>query len=162
MSGRSQTVRASLVVLAAVATLGAAPVAPLAGTADVAQRITPPKARADYSGRTDERKKLTLSVASRASVEIVAIEFACGRVTGRTSLQDIEIRKPSRNERAYRFGIRAYALVGYSDDRRDENGRVVVQGRFSRTAKTAEGWLRVESRRCGSSGKVDWRARERR
>jgi hypothetical protein len=149
--------RASLAVLCAVTLLG---VTQVAGAA----KRTPPKEGAEYSGRTDERQKLTLNVASSELVQIVAFKFACdddATITGSTSLQDIEIRKPSRHKRYYRLAIRAFALVGYSDEKPEDNGLITIKGRFSRTARRIEGVLRVKTPRCGSTGTVEWRARKK-
>jgi len=118
-----------------------------------AVQVTKPKS-GTYSGRTDEGRKLTL-VISGGDVSYVAFRFDCGQGAGATSLQSIRlVRSPA----GYRFRLDAHASVTYSYNRPDENAAVLVEGRFSRTARSATGRLRVRTPRC-DSGYVAWRAK---
>lgn len=92
---------------------------------------------------------------SGRSVEIVALSFPCGEVSGRASLNNFRLKRTSKG---YRFNADANALVGYSDEAPDENGRVHVSGRFARNAETVRGHIRVRTPRCADTGHLDWRA----
>jgi hypothetical protein len=108
-----------------------------------------------YTGRAGGRPGLLLYVTGR-SVSIVAFPFACGRVTGRTSLSDMVIRRVAGR---YRFALRAHSIVSYSDERPDQNATVEIRGTFSRLGTAASGTLRVKSSRCGDRRDVPWSAR---
>jgi hypothetical protein len=118
-----------------------------------AAKVRVPRSGA-YNG-TARGKPITIYTSGK-SIQIVAFDFACHNVSGvkgRTSLNAIKLTKTSKG---YKFGIRAYASITYSDDHPDENGKVAISGRFSRTGKSAKGVLRVKSSRCGDTGSVKW------
>ena len=118
--------------------------------------VTAPKSGAKYSGRTDQDRRLDLVISGK-SVQIVAFDFACGRkAIARTGLQEIQLKHSAKG---YRFGIVANGIVSYSDDEPDENAEIAIRGRFSRTAKTVVGVLRVETPRCHHTGPIEWRAK---
>jgi hypothetical protein len=106
-----------------------------------------------YAGRTGEGRKLTL-VIDGGGVQYVAFRVTCGKGAGATSLQSISL---VRSATGYRFKLDAHALVGYSDNRPDENGAVLAEGRFSPSARTATGRVRVRAPHC-RTGYVAWRA----
>jgi hypothetical protein len=115
-------------------------------------------ASAPYTGTTKQGLGLGLSVAGQ-SIELASIEFKCGDATGRTVLNDIELRL---TRRGYAFDLPAHGGASYSDDRPDENVAVELSGRFATNGKSARGRLRVKSPSCGSSGPVAWTVRRRR
>jgi hypothetical protein len=134
--------------IAALVVLGAA--------AAVHADATPSKPGAKYTGKTAQGTKLTLMVSGK-KVDIVAFEFNCGRKTvGATSLQDLPLK---RTDAGYTFNVSANGIVSYRDEQPDENAEVAIRGRFSRSAKTVAGVLRVASPRCHHTGPVDWRAK---
>jgi hypothetical protein len=130
----------------------AAPKVPAAPHAEPGVR--PPQAGI-YSGRTAERRKLTLLVSGR-SIDIVAFAFGCGKASARTSLNDLRLTKAPNG---YRFAIRAHGIVSFSDDRVDENAAIDLDGRFSRTGRSVTGRLRVKAPGCTDTGRLGWRAR---
>jgi hypothetical protein len=100
--------------------------------------------------------KLFMSVSAK-TIDVLALNFPCGpgKGKGRMSLDDIALRKTSRG---YKFSIKAHGIVGYSDGHPEENGVMSISGQFTRRAKSASGRYQAWSRRCGASGKLDWRA----
>lgn len=137
-----------------------APAAALSGAADAAKH-KPSTVKAPstgkYKGFTAERLELTLYI-SGDSVELVAFGFKCGDAVGRTSLNDIMLRKSTGG---YKFAIRAYGSVTFSDNRPDENAAFDIRGRFSRSAKTVTGLFRAKVPRCPDTRAVRWSARRR-
>ncbi|HEX8120892.1 MAG TPA: hypothetical protein VF549_06460 [Solirubrobacteraceae bacterium] len=108
------------------------------------------------SGTYTARKgRFLLSVAGR-SIDIAAFDFRCRTTIGRTSLNAIAIK---RARGRWRFSIRTFGSVTYSDDHPDENAKVLISGAFSRDAKRVTGTLEVRSPHCGSTGSVAWAAR---
>jgi hypothetical protein len=126
------------------------------GEADLGQApVVTPKAGWKYSGKTEQRRRVTLQTGSR-SIEIVGFSFACGQhVAGYTSLSSIRLRS---SDSGYRFKISAHGIVSYSDERPDQNASIALSGRFSRTAKTVQGLVRVKTPRCRDTGDLTWRA----
>jgi hypothetical protein len=165
MEGKVRTVEQDKVILvpardrliagAAVAALALAPFAALPAAAGAAKHRKAPKAGAHYAGHTGDGGEFTLDVADKKTVKIVAFQFDCGNVTGRTSLQDIPIKK---TKKGYKFRIEAYGIVTYSDEKQDENGKIDVSGKFSKGAKQVTGQLRVRPPRCHDTGKIHWTA----
>jgi hypothetical protein len=100
-------------------------------------------------------KRVTLSV-SGTSIELAAIQFPCGEVTGRTNLNDIPLKKTSKG---YAFFIRAHGNITYSDEQADENGLIQLSGRFARYGRSVVGHVRVDSRRCEDTGTLKWRSK---
>jgi hypothetical protein len=125
----------------------------LVPAAVAATSVTAPESGSSYeSGKPYD---LILQVRGR-SVEIVSFSFPCkGEVTGRTSLNDFRLK---RTKKGYRFNADASGIVTYSDEQGDENASTHISGRFSRTAGSLRGHLRVRSKRCGNTGNLSWRA----
>jgi hypothetical protein len=93
-------------------------------------------------------------VTSGRSIQLAAFSFRCDSTRGRTSLNDVRLR---RTRRGYRFEIRTFGSVSFEDGRPDENAQVRFRGRFSRSAKSVRGAFRVTSASC-RSGIVEWTA----
>jgi hypothetical protein len=136
--------------LAAAAMLAVVPIA------DAAKKKPPVKApkSGQYSGMPRGRD-LTLYVSGK-SIQIVAFSFACADTAGRTSLNDIRLKKTSKG---YKFALNAHGNISFKDEQPDENGTVAIAGRFTRDGKRAKGTFRVKSQRCGNTGNVEWRAK---
>lgn len=124
----------------------------LTASAGAATTVRAPKSGSEY--RSGSPSDVVMRIAGR-SVEIVAISFPCGDVTGRTSLNDFRLK---RTTKGYRFNADAHGLVGYSDEASDQNADVHISGRFALDAKTVRGHIRVRSKRCGDTGDLKWRA----
>jgi hypothetical protein len=124
----------------------------LAGTAPslAASTVKAPKS-GTYTGYPGA---MTLYVSGK-SLSLVAFSFKCGQAKGRTSLNDVKLKK---TKKGYAFSIKAHGNVTYSDDQPDENGAVNFSGRFSKSGKSSAGVFRVKTPRCGSTGDVKWRA----
>jgi hypothetical protein len=114
-------------------------------------KIATPRGR--YTSRTVE-----LRVSSR-SIDLAAFTFKCRATTGRISLNALRLKKTRRGWRLP--ATRIFGSATYADDHPDENARVDVSGRFSSTARSARGTLRVKSPHCGDTGARDWSARRR-
>jgi len=97
---------------------------------------------------------MTLYVSGK-SLSLAAFSFKCGQVHGRTSLNDIRLKK---TKNGYTFSVKTHGNVTYTDDHPDENAAVRMSGRFSKTGKSSAGTFRVRTPRCGSTGDVKWRA----
>ncbi|HEX6388710.1 MAG TPA: hypothetical protein VFZ89_04680 [Solirubrobacteraceae bacterium] len=97
-----------------------------------------------------------LMIVSGRSIQIAAFDFTCRGTRGRTSLNDIAIRKERGR---WRFSERMGASVSYADGRPDENAWVRFSGRFSPTAVEAAGSFEVSTPRCGRVGPRTWSAR---
>jgi hypothetical protein len=104
---------------------------------------------------TARKGRFLINVAGR-SIDIAAFDFRCRSTIGRTSLNTIPIK---RSRGRWRFSIRTYGNVTYSDDHVDENAKVRFSGAFSRDARLVTGNLEVRSPHCGSTGSVAWAAR---
>ena len=124
----------------------------LPAAAGSATTVKAPKSGSEY--RSGPPSDVFMRISGR-SVEILALSFPCGEVTGRTSVNDFRLKRTSKG---YRFNADANGLVGYSDEAADENAAVHVSGRFALDAKTVRGHVRVTSRRCGATGDLKWRA----
>jgi hypothetical protein len=140
------TVRARIAAAVAVLSVAAPVAAPSASLQDGAK---PP--RGTYEGRSG----VTLSV-SGATISTAAFNFACRRTTGRTTLNEIPLR---RSRGRWRFSIRTFGSATYRDDHPDENVRVRFSGVFSRNEARVTGTFVVRSPHCGSTGEVQWSAR---
>ena len=90
------------------------------------------------------------------SIQVAAISFKCGTVTGRTALNDVPV---TRRRGRYRFSISAHGGVTYSDDESSDNAAIRFSGRFTPTARRALGTFRIRTPRCGRTGPVEWSAR---
>ncbi len=99
--------------------------------------------------------RVQLSVAP-GSIQVAALSFRCGTVTGRTALNDVPI---TRRRGRYRFSISAHGGVTYSDDESADNAAIRFSGRFTPTARRALGTFRIRTPRCGRTGTVEWSAR---
>jgi hypothetical protein len=135
--------RIALVICAAV--LAAMPATAAAAT------VKAPKSGSSYE--SGPPFSVLVQISGR-SVEIAAFNFGCKDVFGRTSVNDFRLK---RTEKGYRFHAAAKAIASYSDGT-DENVSVRFSGRFSRSAKTVRGHLRVKSTRCSDTGYFRWRA----
>ncbi|HEY0633512.1 MAG TPA: hypothetical protein VGC98_15755 [Thermoleophilaceae bacterium] len=145
-SRRSRT-RTVAVWIAAAATL-----VPLVAAAP---SVAVSKVKAPKSGTyTGYPGGMTLFVSGK-SISFIGFSFKCGGSSGRTSLNDIKLKKAKNG---YKFAIKAHGNVTYADDHPDENAAVNVSGRFSKTGKSSVGVFRVKSPRCGSTGDVKWKA----
>jgi hypothetical protein len=152
---RKITIRGRVTTGAAVAALGLAPFA--ASPAAVAGswgKPPPPKVKAPKSGSQYSGNHGLVLYISGKMIQLAAFDFKCGTTTGRTSLNDIKLKK---TDKGYKFGIDAHGSISFRDERPDENGAVHLNGRFSRNAKTAAGKFRVKSAHC-STGDVKWTA----
>lgn len=128
----------------------------LSATAAEAQTTT---VRAPKSGsvyRSGAPSDVFMRIAGR-SVEIVSLNFPCGDVMGRASLNGFRLKRTSKG---YRFNADANGLVGYSDEAPEENGRLHISGRFTVDAKRVRGHIRAKTKRCGDTGDLKWRAKK--
>jgi len=142
-------------ILAAIALTVAPAAVPAAATGSGSKRkVKAPKSGSQYDGN----HKLVMYISGK-SIELVAFDFRCGNTTGRTSLDDIPLRK---TKKGYRFGVKAHGSISFADGSPDENGAVNISGRFGRRAKTVAGHFRVKSPSCGDRGSVKWHASVRR
>lgn len=137
-----------VVCIAAVVAAVAGLLAPAAGGAE------PRRPSGVYSAAAD---RWLLSVAGR-SIQIAAFDFDCGETKARISVNGIRIRKARGR---WRFTARLNGIVTYADERPDENGRLRVTGRFSRSARLVTGTLRVTTPACGTTREQQWRASRR-
>ncbi|MDQ3742009.1 MAG: hypothetical protein M3320_04745 [Actinomycetota bacterium] len=103
---------------------------------------------------TYESGKVLLSVAG-GSIVLASFEFPCRRTTGRTSLNDVPVK---RRRGRWRFSIRSAGSATYADDHPDENVRITFRGRFSPSARTAAGTFVVNSPYCGRTREISWTA----
>jgi hypothetical protein len=113
-----------------------------------------PSVKAPRDGQWTGKRNLLLIV-SGDSIEVAAFDFPCGEAKGRTTLNDIPLKK---TKRGYKFSTQAHGNVTYSDDHPDQNGAVGMSGRFSRRGRGPHGNLQVITPRCGNTGKLSWRA----
>jgi hypothetical protein len=117
----------------------------------------PVKAPADdYDGTTGQRRGITL-IASGRSIELASFAFRCGYGDGRISLNAVALR---RTRKGYAFSVKANGSVTYSDGYPDENAAVSLSGRFNPAATRAAGHIRVNSPRCGDTGRVPFTAKK--
>lgn len=130
-----------------VAVVGAALLAPTA----LAQTVQAPRSGSTYKGSPG---RVAIAI-SGDSMGLVAFGFRCRSTTGRTSLNDVALKRTSKG---YAFAARVSGNVTFADGRPDENAAIRLEGRFSRTARSVRGRFRVSSRRC-RTGYVDWTAR---
>ena len=63
-----------------------------------------------------------------------------------------------KTRKGYAFSTKAKGTVSYADGQPDQNGTVVLSGRFSRTGRSVGGTRKVKTPRCGDTKRVDWRA----
>ena len=95
---------------------------------------------------TGQRGQLLISVTGR-SIELAAFDFPCRRTTGRTSLNDIPIR---RARGRWRFSIRTFGIATYRDDFPDENARIRFTGRFTPNGRRVTGTVTFTTPHCGN------------
>jgi hypothetical protein len=138
--------------IASVSVAAATALVPLAATATslAASTVKAPRS-GTYTGHPGG---MTLYVSGK-SISLAAFSFKCGEAHGRTSLNDMRLKK---TKKGYAFSLKAHGNVTYSDDQPDENAAVNISGRFSKSGKSSVGVFRVKSPRCGSTGDVKWRA----
>ena len=136
--------------LAAMLAVLALALTPAAVAAAHQPKVKAPKSGSEYDGN----HKLVIYISGK-SIELVAFNFRCGDTTGRTSLNDIPLKK---TKKGYRFAIKAHGSITFADGRPDENGAINISGRFGRRAKRVAGHFRVKSPSCGNTGVVAWKA----
>jgi hypothetical protein len=108
-----------------------------------------------FTGQAGKGRKLTLWIAGK-SVELVSFQFGCPGVLGTTNLDSIPLTKAKSG---YRFAIKSYGGVTYSDGLRPENVAISIRGQFDRPGMSARGALSVTSHRCGTLRGIRWSAR---
>jgi hypothetical protein len=138
---------ARLVAAASAAILALVPVA------DAAKRTVKAPKSGQYNG-SPRGKALTLYVSGK-SIQLAAFGFACAGSSGRTSLNDVRLKKTTKG---YKFGISAHGSITFADNYPDQNGAIELYGRFSLDGKSAKGTFRVKSPRCHDTGSIKWRA----
>ena len=107
----------------------------------------------DYTGPRDLFMR-----ASGDSIEIIAFNFPCRKhpkAHGRTSLNDIPLKK---RDEGYKFSIKLYGIVTYSNNHPDQNGVTSISGQFGPKANSAHGRFQTSTRYCGPTGKLKWSA----
>jgi hypothetical protein len=107
-----------------------------------------------YDGGTEQHKPITLYISGK-SIDLAAFSFKCTGTGGRTSLNGIKLIKAKNG---YKFSLKANGSISFADEQPDENGKVDIAGRFTKSGKRATGTLRVRSSRC-HTGTLDWRAK---
>jgi hypothetical protein len=132
---------------AAVAVLALVPAAEAAK-----QKVKAPKS-GQYNGHP-RGKDLMLFVSGK-SIQLASFSFKCKGTSGRTNLDDIRLKKTSKG---YRFALDAHGSISFADGQPDENGKVSISGRFTRSGKKPTGVFRVRSPRCGDTGNIKWSA----
>jgi hypothetical protein len=140
-------VTAKLAGAVAVATLALVPLA------DAAKQTVKVPRSGQYKGHPRGRD-LTLYVNGK-SIDLAAFSFKCADTTGRTNLNGIQLKKTSNG---YKFALDAHGSIGFADGKTDENGKVAISGRFTRSGKKATGVFRVRSPRCHDTGNIKWGA----
>lgn len=135
--------KAALVAL--VATLGLA----LPAAADE-QKVKVPR-----SGTWTGPRKAVMIVSGK-SIDLLAFNFPCRKTKGRTSLNDIALRKTSEG---YKFSVSVHGNVSYQDEHVDQNGVISMSGQFNRRGTKVAGRFRVTTKHCGDTGKLDWSAK---
>jgi hypothetical protein len=95
---------------------------------------------------------------SDKEIALLSVKFPCRDhdTKGTTSLNDIPLRK---TKRGYKFSIEAHGNATYDDGHPDQNVAIGISGQFTRDAKRVSGRYVVHSAYCGSTGKLDWRAK---
>ena len=145
--------RSRIVTVSVFAVISAALVPGALGAARPVVKV--PSSGATYRGVTDDRQKVSLFPSGKA-LQIFALNFVCvGKVVGSTSLEGIKL---TRTDLGYKFSIRAHGIVSYKDGKPDENASINLSGRFSRSARSVTGRVRVRSPRCRSTTFHDWHA----
>jgi hypothetical protein len=143
-SGRSSRAAATAAALALSAAL-----VPLA--ADAAKSSIHAPKSGTYDGGTQQHKPITLYISGK-SIDLAAFSFKCTGTEGRTSLNAIKLVK---GKNGWKFSLKAHGNISFKDEQPDENGKVDIAGRFTRSGKKATGTLRVRSSRC-HTGTLDW------
>lgn len=101
---------------------------------------------------TGDAGSLILSVTGRV-IDLAALDFPCGKTSGRVSFNDIRI---GRKKGRWRFSLIIYGSVTFADGAPDENGRFRFSGRFSPSGRLAVGRLSHRVRHCGDAGERAW------
>jgi hypothetical protein len=122
-----------------------------ATSATAAEPVRAPRSGSMYHGL---RYHVDLFISGR-SIELLAFNFPCGDTSGRISLNAIKLR---RSDRGYRFYAVTHGNATYRDGKPDQNAGVHIRGLFTRDARVVRGRFRVTTPRCGSSGRLRWRA----
>jgi hypothetical protein len=130
------------------------PVPPPAVARAALSKVKPPQS-GKYGGHAGPHRDLVLYTSGK-SIQLAAFDFACGATSGRTSLNDIPMKK---SKKGYKFAIKASGSASFADERPDENVRIQFQGRFGRTGRAAVGTLRVRAAGCPDTGVVKWSAK---
>ncbi|HWT92303.1 MAG TPA: hypothetical protein VN238_04855 [Solirubrobacteraceae bacterium] len=122
-----------------------------AGPAAAAE-VRKPRAGTTYTGSPG---KVELTVGT-SGLDLVAFSVRCGTTTARAALNGVALK---RTRRGYALAFRGRAGFTYADDEDGANGSVTLTGRFSTTAKSARGTVRVRVARCGTRT-LRWTARQ--
>jgi hypothetical protein len=133
---------------AMAATMAASALAAPAGAATAVKRPS-----GKYTGVTSQNGSAILKVSKdRKYVKLVGFQFYCDEKTvGFTGLKNLRLKKTSKGYKFSASGITSSAA--YSDDT-SEDGTVAVSGRFKRDAKSVFASFRVQTPRCGDTGRV--------
>jgi hypothetical protein len=107
-----------------------------------------------YDGGTQQHKPITLYI-SRKSIDLAAFSFKCRGTEGQSGLNAIKLVKAKNG---YKFSLKAHGSISFKDEQPDENGKIDIAGRFTKSGVKATGTLRVRSPRC-QTGSLDWRVR---
>ena len=142
--------RSRVAIMAAA--LASASVAVPVGALAAKNTVKAPKS-GTYTGPTAQKRHVTVYISGK-TVMLVGFDFKCQGTDGQTSLNDIKLKKTSKG---YKFALKAHGSITFKDEQPDENGRVDVAGRFTRSGKRAAGYFRVRSNRC-HTGAVEWTA----
>jgi hypothetical protein len=138
-------------IAAGAAAVAATVVPAAAGAAKTA--VHAPKA-GTYDGGTGQHKPITLYISHR-SIDLAAFSFKCKGTEGRSGLNAIKLVKAKNG---YKFSLKAHGSISFKDEQPDENGKIDIAGRFTKSGVKATGTLRVRSSRC-QTGTLDWRVR---
>ena len=138
-------------MLRTASALAVAALAVTAGPATAAHHKHVKAPDGTYSGG---RHHVFMSVSGK-TIDLMAFDFPCHGVKGRTSIDDIALRKSSKG---YKFSTKVHSSASYSDGRPDQNGVFAISGQFTRRAKSVSGRFQAYTRRCGATGKRDWSA----
>jgi hypothetical protein len=123
-----------------------------AGQAGAAAEVRKPRAGTTFTGSPG---RVELAVGA-SGLDLVAFSVRCGKTTARTALNGVAL---TRTRRGYELAFRGRAGFTYADDDGGADGSVTLAGRFSTTARSASGTIRVRLARCGTR-QVRWTARQ--
>ena len=140
--------RISLAVAAVAVLVAATPGAASAPATDARLRVP----KGTYIGQGGRVQLLVQA----GSIQVAALSFRCGSVTGRTALNEVPI---ARRRGRHRFSTKAHGGITYSDEESADNGTIRFSGRFTPRAGRALGTFTIRTPRCGRVGPMEWTAR---